>query len=75
MTVIEMIQQLQILPPDALVVTEGYEDGYDAIKKVSLIKVEENPTQEWYVGKYIGSNKPLAMEVVFLNAETKAGNK
>jgi hypothetical protein len=33
MTVLELIHQLQIMPPDALVVAEGYEDGYDSIHK------------------------------------------
>ena len=57
MTVSELINRLQTLPPDALVVSEGYEDGYDTIKRVSLIAVTENPNQEWYVGQYIDSKK------------------
>ena len=36
MTVFELIHQLQTMPPDALVVSEGYEDGYDSIKEVSV---------------------------------------
>ncbi|HBX50355.1 MAG: hypothetical protein A2275_12420 [Bacteroidetes bacterium RIFOXYA12_FULL_35_11] len=71
MTVSELIQKLQTMPPHALVVSEGYEDGYDAVKKVSLISVAENPKKEWYVGKYIDSKKADALEVVFLNAENK----
>jgi len=42
MTVSELIQQLQTLPPNALVVTEGYETGYEPIKKVQVLPVEEN---------------------------------
>jgi hypothetical protein len=75
MTVSELITQLQTLPPDALVVAEGYEDGYDTIKRVSLIAVEENPNQEWYVGKYIDSKNEDAQEVVFLNADSKEDKK
>ncbi|MEO6281902.1 MAG: hypothetical protein ABIN80_19935 [Dyadobacter sp.] len=60
------------MPQDAIVVTEGYEDGFDIIRKVSLMKVEENPEKRWWVGKYIDSEKAEAVEVVFLNAETKA---
>jgi hypothetical protein len=75
MTVSELIAQLQTLPPDALVVAEGYEDGYDTIKQVSLIAVEENPNQEWYVGKYIASKKGEAQQVAFLNADAKADKK
>jgi hypothetical protein len=75
MIVSELIQKLQTLPQDALVITEGYEDGYDTIKKVSLIHIEENPKQEWYLGKYIDSQEAKAMQAVFLNAETKADVK
>ena len=46
MTVKELLQQLQTFPQDAFVVTEGYEEGFDAIKKVSMIRVEENTTKE-----------------------------
>jgi hypothetical protein len=43
MTVSELIQKLQTLPQDALVITEGYEDRYDTIKKISLKTIKENP--------------------------------
>ncbi len=75
MTVSQLIQKLQTLPPDALVITEGYEDGYDTIKNVSLIPVKENPEKEWYLGKYTDSEETKAMQAVFLNAETKADSK
>lgn len=35
MTVLELIHQLQTMPPEALVVSEGHEDGYDSNKEVS----------------------------------------
>lgn len=47
MTVLELIHQLQTLPPDALVVSEGYEDGYDSIKEVSVVEVVENTDEKW----------------------------
>lgn len=72
MTVSQLIQILQTFPQDALVITEGYEDGYDTIKKVLLIPVEENPEKEWYLGKYTDSEAAAAIQAVFLNAETKA---
>jgi hypothetical protein len=75
MTVSELIHQLKTMPPDALVVSEGYEDGYDTIKEVSVITVEENPQKEWYLGKYIESKNPGTIQVVFLNAESKSENK
>jgi hypothetical protein len=51
MTVSELIQHLQTMPPDALVVSEGYEDGYDSIKEISVIAVEENPQKKMVSGK------------------------
>jgi hypothetical protein len=72
MTVAELIKQLQMLPPDGLVIAEGYEDGYDTIKKVLIIPIEENQKKEWYVGKYIDSDNPDALVAVFLDAENKA---
>jgi hypothetical protein len=71
MTVKELIEKLKSFPDDALVLTEGYEDGYEPIKKIQLIKVEENLNKNWWDGKYLESKKQNAMEVVFLNAETK----
>lgn len=75
MTVSELIQQLKNFPPDALVVTEGYEDGYNTIKKTSVIALEESPNKKWYVGQYTDSQNSEAMQAVFLNAETKADTK
>ncbi len=69
MTVQQLIETLKGYPADALVVTEGYEDGYEPIKKAELIKVEENKNKEWWDGRYNKVEKGLA--VVFLDAETK----
>jgi len=75
MTVNELIKILTTMPQDALVVTEGYEDGYDTIKKISVIDVEENPEKDWWVGKYTDATSDIATKAVFLNAETKADNE
>ena len=75
MTVKELINILSTMPQDALVVSEGYEYGYDSIKKVSVIKLEENPRKEWYIGKYDDSENDNAIKAVFLDAETKADDK
>ena len=72
MTVKELINLLTTMPQDALIVTEGYEDGYDTVKKVSIIGVEENPLKEWWVGKYSDGK---AMDVVFLYSGTKEEKK
>jgi len=75
MNVAELIEKLKQMPQNALVVSEGYEDGFDTIKKISLIAVEENPQEEWYMGKYIESKKTDSKQVVFLNAENKSDKK
>jgi len=73
MTVKELIETLKSYPAEALVLTEEYEDGYEPIKKIQEIEVEENPNKNWWDGKYIESKNANAMKVVFLNAETKKG--
>jgi len=75
MTVAQLIEYLQTMPPDALVVTEGYEEGFDTIKKVSLTKVIDNPQKEWYTGEYMDSEETTAKQVVLLFADTKADKK
>ena len=62
------------MPPDAIVVTEGYEDGFDFIKEVSIMQVKENPDKDWWVGKYIETETSDGQTVVFLNAKSKAEN-
>ncbi len=75
MTVAELVEELKRMPQDALVVAEGYEDGYDTVKRVSLIAVEENPQPKWYLGKYVDSEKADSKHVVFINADNKSENK
>jgi hypothetical protein len=75
MTVNELINILTTMPQDALIVTEGYEDGYDTVKKISVISVEENPVKDWWVGKYTDATSDISTTAVFLNAETRADNK
>ena len=50
MTVNDLIKILQTLPPDLTVVNEGYETGYEPIKSVTIIKVDENKSHEWWDG-------------------------
>ena len=59
------MQKLQTLPPDAVVVTEDYESGYEPIKQVELIKVEEQNSEHWWDGKYEKTDKGDGIEVVF----------
>ena len=75
MTVKELINILETMPQEALVVTEGYEDGYDAVKNVSVICVSENPQKDWWNGKYIELEKEEFMRAVLLYSGTKEENK
>jgi len=75
MRVADLIEKLKLLPQDALVVTEGYETGYEPVKKVELINVVENPSHKWWDGEYEKSEDPDTLEVVFLDSETKNANK
>jgi hypothetical protein len=75
MTVNDLIKVLQTLPPDLTVVNEGYETGFEPIKSVTIIEVDENKSHEWWDGKFEKSNKTGKMQVVFLNADTRNSNQ
>jgi len=72
MTVAELIEKLKLMPQNALVVSEGYETGYEPVKKVEILNVVKNCSQEWWDGEYEKSeDSHKGLNVVFLNAETK----
>jgi len=71
MKVSDLIEILKTFPEDTIVVTDGYEDGYEPLKKVKLIKVTEMEEKQWYYGKYDWSNSSNAIEVVFLDADIR----
>jgi hypothetical protein len=54
MKVKELIEQLQKFDPEQLVVVDGYETGYDEVKKVYLIdKLKKlSPEKAYYDGEY-----------------------
>lgn len=72
MTVQQLIEILKTYPAAASLVTEGYEGGYEPIKKFKLITVEENKNREWWDGKY--DRAETGVEVVFIDAESKKEN-
>lgn len=60
-TVRALIDLLASFPPDARVVVDGYEDGYDNVTRDSLglIKARPNPGARWWDGENIhASGKP-----------------
>jgi hypothetical protein len=75
MTIRELIERLRTLPENSIVVTEGYEEGFDSVKKVFPVKLTENTTRKWYAGKYVESMDSKGLDAVLLFAHTKADNK
>jgi len=73
MTVAELMENLKTMPPDALVVADAYEDGYDTIKKLKTVYVTERTDPEWYYGKFVHSNVETNLQVVYLDVERGAG--
>lgn len=52
MKVKELIDELKILPADAQVLVQGYEDGFDSIVAVKEITVAKKPDTADYNGEY-----------------------
>ena len=52
-TVRALMALLTSFPPDARVVVNGYEDGYDNVTRdsLSLIKARPNPDARWWDGE------------------------
>ncbi len=69
MTVKQLIETLQEYPSDLLVVTEGYENGYNPIKRISKISVTETKNKKWWDGKY--DQIENGIEVIFLDPESR----
>ena len=52
MKVKELIEKLQKLDPEKMVVTSGYEGGYDEISETKEIRLKLNANTAWYYGKH-----------------------
>ncbi len=53
MTIKELIHELSKYPPEARVVVQGYEDGFDDISVIQPISVQLNSDTAWYYGDLI----------------------
>jgi hypothetical protein len=73
MTALELINQLQILPPDTKIVVRGYEDGYNDISQLKPVKIKLNENAEWYYGVYIVSADNDAFDAIDLYGENTTG--
>ena len=52
MKVKELIEEIQKLDPEKMVVTAGYEGGYDEIDGACEIRLKLNVNTAWYYGKH-----------------------
>ncbi|MGV8139232.1 MAG: hypothetical protein AB2L20_28905 [Mangrovibacterium sp.] len=52
MTVAELIQQLQTLPSEIRVVVSGYEDGYNDLLQLKIVKIKPNVDAYWFDGMF-----------------------
>ncbi len=68
MNVSELIESLQVFPKDCLVITDGYEDGYDTIKEIKSLTIVPNPETNWWNGEFVNNVAPSGREAVYLFA-------
>ncbi|MBE2272503.1 MAG: hypothetical protein IAE80_29985, partial [Anaerolinea sp.] len=52
LTVGELIERLQQFPASLPVIVRSYEEGYDPVTEVQVIRVAETADRAWYVGVY-----------------------
>lgn len=52
MNVGELIKLLQAYSPDAQVVVQGYEEGFDDITVVTEIAIQPSGEPKWYYGRF-----------------------
>ena len=68
MTIHELIEVLQKFPHDMLVLTDGYEDGYEHVMPPRSIQVQHEPGNKYYDGEYqeVDEEMPGTMNVVIV---------
>lgn len=60
MTIHELIEALQKFPHDMLVLTDGYEDGYEHVMPPKSIQVNHVPENRYYDGEYQDVDKKFS---------------
>jgi hypothetical protein len=71
MTVFDLIQHLQTLPPDTKVVVRGYEEGYNDILQLNPVRIIRNIDAFWWYGEYEDSNDTEAIDAIELYGENR----
>jgi hypothetical protein len=63
MKVKELIQLLHKVNPEALIVVDGYEGGYDTPSATDMIRISGPYKREWYYGSYDNAIKDELLNV------------
>ena len=72
MTALELINELQKLPPEIKIVVRGYEDGFNDVLEMKHLKIKYNGNAEWYYGEYYLSDENDAVNAVELFGKNKS---
>lgn len=71
-TIKELIQELEKLPQDLPVFTNGYESGYENIKVPKIVKFEYKENAEYWDGEFqTAENEEKGLEAVILEREVR----
>ena len=71
MTVLELIQHLQLLSPETKVVVRGYEEGYNDILQLKLVSVIPKVNAFWWDGAYEESADANAIDAIEMYGENQ----
>ncbi len=71
MTALQLIQQLQTLPPNTKIVVRGYEDGYNDILQLKEVKIKPKENSYWFDGEYEDSTDADAITTINLYGENQ----
>ena len=69
MTAIELIKNLQKLPPETRIIVSGYEDGFNDIIELKKVKIKKDVNEHWYEGAHAENNESDSIDAVLLFGE------
>ncbi len=69
----ELINLLQLLPPNMKVVVRGQEEGYNDIVKLEPVNNRFNGKIEWYYGRYTNHDNTDAIRAIALIGKNTTG--
>ena len=67
----ELISHLQALPPETKVVVRGYEDGYNDVLLLKMVKIKPRVDAHWYDGEFEDSSDADAVDAIDLYGKNK----